>query len=188
MGLFSLIFGAKRRVRIGIGVSDEFLPAGAVEFDATLSESHTAGNEITKHPVEVGSDITDHIRRQPEKLTLQGIVSNTPLVFLASLTESPTRAEEAYEKLKEIKDNGQLISVVTTLRQYDNMALVNMSVVRDVQNGNVLNATLELEEILTAETLEETSLDTSDRGLQPTTDASAASSSSASGTAGAVPA
>lgn len=141
------------KVQVGEGVTtgNPFLPIGAVEFDAALSETHVGNAEVTKHPVEVGADISDHVRRQPEQLTINGIVSNTPLVFFASLQESPRRAEEAYGKLKELKDNGTVISVVTSLREYANMVITGFTVTRDAQNGQVLNCTLDLVEVLTAE-------------------------------------
>lgn len=155
------VIGAKKALSIlfpktkgsfGVGVSGgaEFLPAGAIEFDATLSETHVGNAEVTRHPVEVGSDISDHVRRLPEQVTLNGIVTNTPILFLASLRESPRRAEEAYEKIKELKDAGALVSVVTSLREYANMAITGFSVTRDARTGQVLNATVDFTEVLTA--------------------------------------
>lgn len=170
--LFSLIFGKKRRVRIGGDATTyEFLPTGGVEFDAVLSESHGGTNEITKHPVETGADITDHIRRQPETLALTGVISNTPLVFLASLTEKPDRAERGYQALKKIKDDGTLVRVLTTLREYDNMVIQSMTVNRDVQTGNIVKADLQLVEIFTAESIDATTnpVDTSPQSESPTT-------------------
>ena len=152
MGLTELIFGAPVKVRVGVGASDEFLPAGAIEFDASVTETHDAENEITQFPVESGADITDHIRPQPERITINGVVTNTPIVFLGGIASDPARAEDAYAKVKSMRDNGDLVSVVTSLRQYDNMAIESFSVLRDAQNGNVMNATLTLREIFIAET------------------------------------
>jgi hypothetical protein len=150
MGLFSLIFGSKRRVRIGNAVSDDFLPIGAVQLDASLNETHSGSVDVTQHPVEEGADITDHVRIKPETLSITGIVSNTPLIFLASLRESPTRAEEAYEKLRDILRTREPISVITTLRQYENMVLTSMQTNRDASTGNVVNVTLNFQEIIIA--------------------------------------
>ena len=152
MAIVELLFGAPVRVRIGVGASDEFLPAGSIEFDASITETHDSENDITQFPVEVGADITDHIRPQPERITINGIVTNTPIAFLAGVTTSPTRAEEAYAKIKSMRDNGDLVSVVTSLRQYDNMAIESFSTLRDSQNGNVVNTTITLREIFLAQT------------------------------------
>lgn len=152
MALTEIIFGAPTKVRVGVGASDEFLPAGAIEFDASVSEAHDLENEITQFPVEKGADISDHIRPLPERITINGIVTNTPIVFLAGIASDPARAEDAYAKIKSMRDNGDLVSVITSLRQYDNMAIQTFSTLRDAPNGNVLNATITLREVLTAET------------------------------------
>ncbi len=150
MGLFSLVFGARRRVRFGVAVSDEFLPVGAVELDASLNETHSSSVDVTQHPVEDGADITDHVRIKPETISITGVVTNTPLIFLASFRESPTRAEEAYETMRELLRNREPISVITTLRQYDNMILTNMQTSRDARTGNVVQCTLNFQEIIIA--------------------------------------
>lgn len=50
-----------------------------VEFDLTETEGHEFTSEVTDHPVEAGSDITDHIRPQPQTLSLQMFVTQTPI-------------------------------------------------------------------------------------------------------------
>ncbi|MCG8433494.1 MAG: hypothetical protein MJA83_05640 [Gammaproteobacteria bacterium] len=149
MSSFVSVFFGKQKVQIGVGVGGDFLPAGAIEFDASVNEDHEAENDVTEFPVEEGADITDHIRPRPESITINGIVSNTPLTLLPI---EPRRAEEAYDKLKTIKDTGQLVSIVTSLRRYDNMAITSLSVVRNAQNGNVVNATVRLREVFLAQT------------------------------------
>jgi hypothetical protein len=151
MGLTELIFGPKTHLTVGV-----------VQFDASISETHARECQVTDHPVEEGATISDHIRRTPEKLDVNGIVTNHPLIFLASvqavspLTDdlSPVtdRAELAYSKLRELMDNGELVTVVTSLWEYSNMAITSMSVTRDVQNGNVLNCSLSLREVIIAKT------------------------------------
>lgn len=151
MGALSLLFGDKTRARVGL-----------VQFDASLTETHNKEVEVTDHPVEEGADITDHIRPVPESVDINGMVTNTPLVILASLrADSPLvgdatpiedRAGLAYAELQRIMDDGELVTVVTSLREYENMVLTSMSVPRDVGNGNVLNANLSLREIIIAET------------------------------------
>lgn len=50
----------------------------AIFLDATLSENFTAEAEVTQHPVENGIDISDHIILKPKKLSIDGIISETP--------------------------------------------------------------------------------------------------------------
>lgn len=48
-------------------------------LDVTINERHLYQNEVTSFPVEDGGRINDHVCRQPERLTMTGLVSNTPL-------------------------------------------------------------------------------------------------------------
>lgn len=49
-----------------------------VQFDAVVTEVHEDIVTITDHPVELGVNITDHARPEPERLTVEGIVSRMP--------------------------------------------------------------------------------------------------------------
>jgi len=134
---------------------------GLVNFDATISESHRKSNEVTSHPVEAGIDVSDHIRPQPEEIDINGIVSDTPLVYLPSLratspiegdlTRPTERADAAYKEIQRVMDAGQLVTVVTKLREYEDMAITSFAVDRDASTGNVLNATLSLRQVVTVE-------------------------------------
>jgi hypothetical protein len=50
-----------------------------LRFDAVKSEVQERTNLITEHPVESGANITDHIRPNLNKVTLEAFVSNSPL-------------------------------------------------------------------------------------------------------------
>lgn len=136
-------------------------PFELMQVEATLEEVHTGAAETTDHPVEDGADITDHIRRKPDELTLKCMVSNNQLIYLAGFRGTPIvpggdpakRAEDAYKWLREVKDQGLLLEVSTTLREtYENMAIVGMSVVRDKDKSTVLEVDLTLREIIIATT------------------------------------
>lgn len=53
------------------------------EIDAVLSEERTTECEITDHPVEKGVSITDHARVKPKVISLDVVVSDTPVGGLA---------------------------------------------------------------------------------------------------------
>jgi hypothetical protein len=56
--------------------------AGAVVsciFDVDEQETHDLQNVITEHPVETGSDISDNVRPQLRRFTIEGFVSDSPL-------------------------------------------------------------------------------------------------------------
>lgn len=54
-------------------------PASTIEFDATLSESHPATATVTEHPVEVGSNVTDHVRPDIDRVQFEVMVTNAPI-------------------------------------------------------------------------------------------------------------
>jgi hypothetical protein len=152
MSVTELIFGGKQRATVGV-----------VQFDASVSEVHTDEMEITDHPVEEGSDISDHIRKMPITIEMNGVITNNPIVFLASVrAKSPVttdisttqdRVGTGYDKLREIQESGELIDVATSLRDYNNMVIQSLSISRDVSTGNILDATLTLREIIIAKQL-----------------------------------
>lgn len=147
--LTELIFGIQK-AKIGI-----------VQFDAMLTETHMNEAEVTDHPVELGSDVTDNVKMHPRSIELNGLISNTPIEFLASITapspldmspgppmQSYDRTGDAYgELLRMMSYNAGIVPVSTTLESYDNMAITSCVIHRDAENGNVLNATLRLREI-----------------------------------------
>ncbi len=49
-------------------------------FDVILAEFHENVAEISDHAVEVGSNIADHVRPLPDRLSLTGYTSNQPIV------------------------------------------------------------------------------------------------------------
>ncbi len=150
-----------------------FLPTQAaidsITLDASLSETHGSDVEVTDHPVEVGANISDHIRPKPPTLSIEGLVSNTPIPpaggdgtplhitngntqvtvdIKARSTFQETRAGSAYQQLLALKDSGQLFSVVTGLRTYDNMAFTTLTVPRDAKSGQTLKFTAALKQVI----------------------------------------
>lgn len=137
--------------------------AGVVEFDAVVNEVHSKTNEVTTHPIETGGNVSDHIRTTPDEIEINGVISDTPLRFfgtaaaqqitanvtaLLSNSDPTTRSSEAYRRLRQIMDDGELVTVFTTLREYTDMAIVSLNVQRNARNGRSLNATMRLRQVI----------------------------------------
>ena len=121
-----------------------------LQLDAAVTEEHGADNEVTAHPVEEGAAVVDHIRQQPDTITLEGIVTNTPLPTDKSPTlAQATRAQDAWDTLRRIRDGGILVEVATPLRVYTDMALVSLRVPRDARTGDALRFTATLRQVRT---------------------------------------
>lgn len=131
-------------------------------FDALMSVTYTGNAQLTDHPVEGVTDITDHIRRLPKEIQLRGIVSNHPAILLATFRADPsvpgtdpaTRAEAAFQFLERVKDEGQLVHLITAGQMFDytNLAISSLSVTRDKDTSNIVDISLTLREMLIAVT------------------------------------
>ncbi len=140
----------------------------SVVMDATLNETHTSTAQVTDHPVEDGSAISDHIIQRPDEIDIVGIVSNTPIEIIerignilaggvsgpagaASAAFDPHRAEDAYEALLELKTTGALITITTGLRTYEKMAITRVAVSKDAATGDAVPLSISAREVRTVE-------------------------------------
>lgn len=57
---------------------DDAGAAVAAVFDVDESETHDLQNIVTEHPVESGSDISDNVRPELDRFTIQGFVTDSP--------------------------------------------------------------------------------------------------------------
>jgi hypothetical protein len=151
---------------------------GSLEVDCTLTEVHTAENDVTEHPVEDSASISDHIRPKQRSFSMSGLISGSPnpVQGTSRVVEAQTpdggvirvntsvpedvernaaaRLEEARATLMRIRDNGELITVTTGIEAYDNMALKSLVFERDGRTGEALrfNATFVQVETVTLQT------------------------------------
>ncbi len=63
----------------GDPVTDPTTAQGILAFDAVLSEQHQLSAEVTDYAVEQGIAVVDHVRPNPDRITLEVFVSNTPV-------------------------------------------------------------------------------------------------------------
>jgi len=147
---------AKRRQPVSLNDPlDEEVGITLFKFDASISENYSKQAVLTDHPVEEGADISDHVRSLPEEVEINGWVSNNPIIAAASIREgSPPRsiAEDAYGELRRIMDERVPVRLVTALREFDNMILTSISVVRNKDTGRIIDATIKLRELIIATT------------------------------------
>lgn len=106
-------------------------------LDASLSEIHKFKNNVTSYPIETGGDITDHIFNEPNDLSIEGFVTNSPTVVSTS-SISQDRVLTAMETLLRIRSEKTLVRIVTALKTYEDMALVSIQFPRDARRGNAL--------------------------------------------------
>jgi hypothetical protein len=112
---------------------------GSLTIDAWISEDHDFTSKITAYPVESGAMISDNILNEPLRLRLTGIVSNSPMQDMQTGDEvPPDRDQSAYDSLMQIRDARAVVTVITGLKKYDNMALESLSIPRTASIGQAL--------------------------------------------------
>lgn len=146
MAFLGLLF--KTRVRIGVDAGAEILPFGAVELDASIEETHRSAVTITQFPVEEGVDISDHVRKQPDRVVIRGIVTDHPLTFGGAFRSG--RSLDALGNFLFMLNAAEIITLVTSLSTYTSMILESIEMPRNPQRSSAVEFVLTLREILTA--------------------------------------
>lgn len=126
MSLVNLIFKSSWTNKGQIGVRLE----GLVTFNAnlTLNESHQRTSTITDHAIESGAKVSDHIIRDPERITVLGFVTDTPGKFGQWF---PGATQGAFDTLDKAWSAGELFTVYTGRKKYENMVIESLELPRD---------------------------------------------------------
>lgn len=156
MGLVNIIF-EKPKAKIG-----------TVTVDAAVSIKHSIASTPTKNPVEDGAKVTDHVELEPQTVSIQGVISDTPLDFnilndivkgdfknipktfmdgVNSTLNKTSRSIEQYQSLMNLWKTRQPFQVITGFKVYDSMILTKLDVDQTATTGKAMHFTAEMEEI-----------------------------------------
>lgn len=119
-------------------------------IDAVITEGHAHDADVTDHPVESGANLTDNIRSKPIVVTLECVVSDTPVGPIAT---DPTRTgdalpgEQALALMLAIRDAREPVPVTTHLRHYPVMGLVSFEPTISAQTGRTLRFRCSFKEV-----------------------------------------
>lgn len=112
------------------------------EIDAAINETHTLRAQVTDHPVEEGSDVTDNVRLLSRTFSVQGVVSDSPLEPLATMRNSTTLpSEDALARLTQIWQDRQPVTVESHLGVLTDMVLDSLTIPVNAQTGRALRFT-----------------------------------------------
>lgn len=159
---------------------------GEIELDVIVNETTQSSATITSNPVENGADVNDHIIINPMTFSMSGIVSDTKVNIIGgeigisqlssgdTFTKNDTPSKEAWEELLELQASRIPFTLITNLKDYDNVVIENLAVTQNKDSSNALNFTANMKEIifvgsevLTVEQFD--TQDTADKAL-PSTD------------------
>lgn len=122
-------------------------------LDAAITYSASAEVTLTRHPIEAGAPISDHAQEQPERFSLAGIVSNTPILqderddAGAQVPFEPGRANTALEMLRAIKSAKAAVSVTTPILVLENYVMTSLEIPVDAKTGDALRFTSKFEQV-----------------------------------------
>lgn len=160
-------------------------------MDVTMTEEHSSDIQVTEHPVENGSDITDNARPKPDMLTVEGFISETPIgAFWGNYDPSNEggtittagyqfpnqvggdpipglgRAQAAFDLLRRLKDDSEPISITTQLHYYPTMLIESLRFPRDTGIGDSLKVSIKFRAVrfVTSETTQITVSSTNAQG------------------------
>lgn len=136
----------------------------SIELDVTIDESHEWTLDVTTNPVETGAPISDHIQELPDRLTITGMITNTPLtgsiidIFsnaFQSLIDgkgNDDRVKTTFDLLRTMYEQRELVNVYTKYRIYENMALTSINIPRSSGIGDAINFTAQFMHIRIVDT------------------------------------
>lgn len=122
----------------------------SIDLDVTMDEAHEWQNDVTNNPVENGSPISDHIQIMPDKLRITGMISDSAISDavikqFSGIDDSEflTRVQTAFDLLRKLKEDRELITVYTRYKIYTDMALTSLSIPRSNQDGDSIQFSIE---------------------------------------------
>lgn len=144
-----------------------------IAFDCVEKEGYELSAETTEHAVDAGVVVSDHIKKNPDTLTLEAMVTNSPVVLprthMSGVTGSvqPTTLTVGGQQLKasalvwsgsfdRVKAVDEVLQALVgtavlrytgTLRTVDDLVITRYRVDRSVETGDALPVVLELKKI-----------------------------------------
>ncbi len=136
-------------------------------FDSTIREAPAFQIAITENPVETGVSMADHAYAKPDTLTLEVIVSDTPLLGdsrgtpaiqlaeadgLAFMGPNERRSVNAWVAIMAAAKSFTVFTVQIGLGSYPNMMIEQGSTEQTVDSAGIMRATLQLKQVTFAGT------------------------------------
>jgi len=122
---------------------------GNIELDANLEETHEWSALVTESPVEDGSPVSDHVIEQPDKLSIRGFISETPITASPSIlgiigtSDASSRTQKIFDLLRDLIKSRLTMTVYTKHRTYPDMVLTSVRTPRTPADGESIEFTAE---------------------------------------------
>jgi hypothetical protein len=118
-------------------------------FDAVTRRTDAKTARVSKHPVENGFIISDHVLVENTKLSVEGIISNANNSILNRAVGIISDQESARQFLNEVFNARKVVTLVTPEQAYDNLIITSLQFTKDKPTKQEIKFSLRLEEIRT---------------------------------------
>lgn len=127
-----------------------------LEADIVIDEQYTIKNRKTINPVEIGSEVVDNVISDPDQVNMSIAISNVSFVSggksdLSGFGEKHTRSAIFADDIIALLKKKEPFDVHTSLKIFENMLLLSLSISRSKRTYNSLIAQVSFEELLIAE-------------------------------------
>lgn len=119
-------------------------------LDATVSITINRSSTITKHPVEGGSNISDHVFRNNNTIDIECLISDNVIGGVNNLDDfgqGAGRTQRVYDMLSRMHDNRELVTVVSDLEVFRNCVINKLSTPRTEEFGSSAMLSIGLEQL-----------------------------------------
>ena len=155
----------------GAGESATEIAFHVLEFDCVTSETHEGTSVLTEHAVESGAPVSDHKRANPDRVSIEAIVTNTPLdapppsgfassnvtvriskdgAQVKEFSEAFDRVQDVIDTLDRLRLESVPITLSTRWKTYENVQIVSVVRPRDSTDGDSSRFTVDLVSVRTA--------------------------------------
>lgn len=141
--------------------SDKKYTVDSVRMHLILEEDHELNADVTEHPVQDGSVVSDHIALALREGSLRALVSNHSVLHSAIHTDERTYRDivdrkylepvnyvtTVWKKLEDVMNARKLVKIVTVLEVYDNVAITHIGAVRNGDSGDGQEFTINFKQV-----------------------------------------
>jgi hypothetical protein len=136
----ALLFSARNR---DMSISGDGIN---IVLDIITKEKHEWSLKVSTHPVEEGVPFSDHIQKELRKGNIVGLISNFGLK--RGELES-NYAQDAFDLFEQYRDNAVPVTIVTTLKVYENYIITKVGAARSGGSGEAQSFPISFQEFRT---------------------------------------
>ncbi len=124
-----------------------------IEFDCVETRETTYDASVPEYALEGGAYTSDTVLKKPITVKITAMITNMPVTW-KRLHDESNRVELVKEALEDVYFAGELVTLVTPKRVYENMAMESLSLPEnDYENAMEVEMTLKRIEITDAKTI-----------------------------------